>query len=179
MQSPRAAVALTLIGVVLAVLMASGAGCGGSCSDCPPTSVLVSSSANVDLMLTAPGLTWSGPACPPYPPACRGDGVNTFCTYIIVTGRAAGECALTLWFSDRPVQVVHAQFGSQSAAHACCGGFPVVGETTFTVPTTADAGIYGSDGATDAVTFLPPDGGATGDAAPDAAPSPDGGTEAD
>jgi len=171
MRSPRAAVAHSLLAVVVVVLAASGGGCG-NCSDCPPSTVLVRSSGGVDLMLAPPGLTWSGPACPPYPPACRGDGVVTFCTGIFITGQAPGECALTLWFSDRPVQVVHAQFGSQSAAKACCTGFPVVGDTTFTVPTTADAGVYGGDGDTDAITFLPPDGGAGNDAAPDGGPSP-------
>jgi hypothetical protein len=149
-------------------------GCG-SCDICPATTVIVASTTNADLDIR--NLFWAGPACPSANPECRGDDMTTTCTHVSITAAAPGECALVITFGDRPAEVVHAEFGTQAPSQKCCGGFPVIGDQFFTIPANPDGGsIYGGDGDTDAVSFLP-DGGAAD--ASDAADAADGGAPAD
>jgi hypothetical protein len=150
---------LLAVALLVIVLAAAAGGCSSGCGDnCPVATVYVQSAANVDLKLMSPGLSWTGPACPPYPPLCRGNDQTTFCTHLDINGAAEGACDLTLYFSDRPVQVIHARFGPR-ITQGCCAGFAVIGDSVFTIPTSADAGILGNDGPTDAVGPPPPDGG--------------------
>jgi hypothetical protein len=158
MRSPLVALTPVALALALAVAVATWhAGCA-NCGACPATSVLVTASANVDLDI--PGLSWTGPACPVYPPVCRGDDSTTTCTHVYINSSAPGECALQITFGSGLTQVVHAEFGP--SPRACCPGFPVVGETTFVIPVGRDAGVLGSDGPSDAVTTVDLDGG-TGD----------------
>jgi hypothetical protein len=177
MRSPLAA--LTPIALALAVGVAGGtwqSGCGGNCGACPVTSVLVTASANVNLDIR--GLAWAGPACPNYPPTCRGDDVTTSCTHVYINSNAVGECDLEIAFGSGLTQVVRAEFGP--SPKACCPGFPAVGETTFVIPVDRDAGVVGSDGATDAVTTIDLDASTadSSDGGIDAPAADDGATDA-
>jgi hypothetical protein len=162
---------LVLLPLALAAFVASG--CASKCgANCPTPFVYVGAPAgtNMDLM-NIQALSWTGPACPTTErPNCAGDGVSTICTHVLIVGQGPGECALTITFGDRPAEVVHAQFGPP-ITQGCCHGFSVVGDTVFTIPSSADAGIYGAGGNMDAVTILTDagDGGAAPADAHDAA----------
>ena len=60
---------------------------------------------------------------------------------------------MLLAFTDRPSMAIRTQFGPATTV-GCCGGYPVVGDWLFTIPIASDAGIYGGDGNTDAVSLL-------------------------
>jgi hypothetical protein len=163
MRSPLVALLTVALGLALAVAATTwNAGCS-SCGACPETAVLVTASTNVNLDID--DMAWTGPACPNYPPMCRGDDVTTNCTHVYITGAAPGACDLAILFHSGLAQVVHTEFAAPP--QACCPGVAVVGETTFLIPTDRDAGVVGADGPTDAVTTLDLDAG-DGGVAPDA-----------
>ena len=143
--------------LLLALLSATAAmtatGCSSHCaSDCPITAVRITGTVDVDLPLR--DIAWVGPACPRFSPACRGnEGTGTVCTHLDVPGFAEGFCDVLLAFTDRPSMAVRTQFGPATTV-GCCGGYPVVGDWLFTIPVASDAGIYGGDGSTDAVSLL-------------------------
>ena len=139
------------VGALAVAVLAIHPGCTSDCHEiCPPVIVQVRTAANVDIGIQY--LDWRGPACPSVPPECRGDSRTTVCTHTEIAGAAAGGCDLLIGFSDRPPEIVHAEFGE---AKACCPGHPVLGDYEFIIPVSADAGIYGADGGdTDAVTIV-------------------------
>jgi hypothetical protein len=142
-------------------------GCGSNCqSNCPNVTVSIIA---VDNTVNAPiiDLVWlGGPACPPYPPICRGEGYTTSCTHVDITGFASGGCDLGIVFSDRPAEIVHAEFGPP-VMQGCCTGFTIVGESLFFIPRSAADSIYGADGGSDAVTVVRDGGDDTRDAGDD------------
>jgi hypothetical protein len=159
------------LGLLALAAAALAGGCASDCgNNCPLTTVYIGASTNT--MLNIQDLAWDGPACPPGRPYCRGDDSTTSCTHITITGVAEGECQLFINFGDRPAQIVHARFGP-AVTQGCCMGFTVVGDSHFTIPVSADGGIYGADGNTDAVTTVVPDAG-TDPPAPADAGAPEG-----
>jgi hypothetical protein len=123
---------------LLALVAASAPGCASKCgSNCPNTEIGVLASSGENLNWTGsvdggPGTNWTGPACPPYPPSCRGDDNNP-CQIFTIVGSGPGTCDLTITFSDRPTFVVHAEFGP-ATTQGCCKGFPVIGSAVVMVP---------------------------------------------
>jgi len=140
-------------GFALAILTSHG--CAGNCgTNCPNGFVQIGSPDNVMLAVPNGGLSWSGPACPAAFPQCSGDGVTTSCTYIDIYGVAEGYCDLTIAFSDRPAEVVRAEFGPR-ITQGCCTGYSVAGPKIFYIPDSPTKGLIYADGGTDAVSVLP------------------------
>jgi hypothetical protein len=157
-------------GVAVAVLTAPG--CAGSCgSNCPLNRVQIGSPDGAQLAIPNGGLAWSGPACPVDLPICDGNPTVT-CTSISVYGQAQGFCDVTISFSDRPAEVVRAEFGPK-ITQGCCVGFLVAGPAIFFIPDSPNQGLIYADGGTDSVSIAP-DGSA--DAAD--ARAPDGSADA-
>jgi hypothetical protein len=169
LRSQRAVLFAALAAATLAagaLALFAPAGCGGSdCNQiCRPGQVYIGSADGVTAIPLA-GYAFSGPACPPnYGKTCvppqSGDG----CAYFTVTGLGPGACDVGLVFSDRPAEIIHLEFG---APQPCCPGYRVVGDWTFIVPASADAGISGNLSGADAITIVV-DAGAS-DASDDAA----------
>jgi hypothetical protein len=136
-------------GVVAPALLVQP-GCGSNCaSDCPPTAVYIGNLNNQQLWIQ--NITAEGPACPPSEGLyCLGDGQTTSCTHVTVTGQAQGYCDVTIWFGDRPAEIVRTEFGGP-IQKGCCRGRSIVGATVFSIPVASDAGITDYDGGTDAV----------------------------
>jgi hypothetical protein len=150
---------------VLALLLASASvlsGCAGRCgSNCPVLDVDLFAAPGENLNVSS--AQWTGPACPPGLPTCRGDLYNPAqlpCIRFTMLASAPGACQLDVTFTDRPPVTVSATFGPETT-QGCCHGFPVIGTAVFNVPP------YGS---------TQNDAGAGGDA--DAASSTDGPTDA-
>ena len=159
---------LFLTVITAAALTATG--CSSHCgSNCPITTVRITAEVNLDLPIL--DVAWIGPACPRFLPTCRGDELTgTLCTHLDVPGSTEGICDVLIAFTDRPSMAIRTQFGP-AVTQGCCGGYPVVGDSVFTIPVASDAGIYGGDGNRDAVSVItdagPTDAGA-GDAGTDA-----------
>jgi hypothetical protein len=170
-----AALATAGLGAVVAMITVAPTGCSSNCgSNCPITEAIITAPVNVD-----PGiidLAWIGPACPPTRPMCRGDDNTTLCTHINVYGVAEGYCDVLIQLAGRDPMAVRVQFGAPGK-QGCCQGYPVVGDWYFTIPLSLDAGIYGSDGSTDAVRILRDAG--TADATDDGAADASGDSAAD
>jgi hypothetical protein len=133
-------------------------GCSSNCNEpCGPGQVYIGS-VDGRMQLPITGIALFGPACPPYGVSCIGPPDIGGCSYFTVTGLHPGACDVGIAFSDRPAELVHLQFGE---SRTCCPGYPVVGESTFIVPTNPDAGIAGVDSGADAVTIIV-DGGTDG-----------------
>ncbi len=165
---------LLLLALVAAAAMTVSS-CSSHCaSDCPVTTVRITGTVNLDLPIR--DVAWVGPACPTFLPTCRGDDFNTICTHIDVPGRTEGICDVLIAFTDRPSMAIRTQFGP-ATTQGCCGGYPVIGDWLFTIPTSSDAGIYGGNGNHDAVSVITDAGDAgvtdagAGDAAASDAPS--------
>jgi hypothetical protein len=133
-----AAAALPVAALVTAML---GQGCASKCgANCPATEVTViaSSGENLDWTVSLDGgvgTNWTGPACPLYPPSCRGDEVNN-CQRFDILPSGPGVCDFTLIFSTtskRDPFYVHTEFGSATTM-GCCQGFPALTPTLVTVP---------------------------------------------
>jgi hypothetical protein len=157
-----AALAVAGAAVAAAVFATAPTGCASNCgSNCPNTMAVVRTDVNVDPGIL--GLGWTGPACPPVAPSCRGDDHSTLCNRVYVSASAPGSCDLLIELAGRELMAVHIEFGPPST-QGCCRGYPVVGEDTFIIPLEMDAGIQGVDGSSDAVRILR-DAGTGGDAA--------------
>jgi len=142
--------------ILLLALTAAAAMTATSCSsrcgsNCPITTVRITATVNVDLPIR--DVAWDGPACPTFPPTCRGDDITTICSHLDVPGGAEGICDVKIAFTDRPSMVIRTQFGPPTT-YGCCGGYPVIGDWLFTIPIASDAGIYGGDGSQDAVSLI-------------------------
>jgi hypothetical protein len=163
-------------GFLVAVLTVHG--CAGSCgSNCPLNGVQVGSPDSAELTIPNGGLSWSGPACPSYAPTCVGNGATTNCSYIQIYGASEGDCDLTISFSDRPAEIVHARFGPR-ISQGCCSGFSIIGPGVLFIPDNPRDGlIYAADGGTDGAVSLVVD--ASADASNGASDArPDGGADA-
>jgi len=142
---------LLLLALTAAAAM-TATGCSSHCgSNCPITTVRITATVNVDLPIR--DVAWDGPACPSFPPTCRGDDLNTFCTHLDVPGSSEGICDVKIAFTDRPSMAIRTQFGP-ATTQGCCGGYPVIGDWLFTIPIESDAGIYGGNGNHDAVSVI-------------------------
>jgi hypothetical protein len=174
---------LALCGFLVAVFTAQH-GCASDCgAHCPATSAYIGSIDDTQLDVD---FDVYGPACPPRSAAvCTGDQSSTTCTHTTIAGQSPGPCDVLVAFNPytdgRQWEVVHLQFAEPySAPGTCCGGYPVIGTSTYIIPDHPSQGgvyAYGDGGAKfyDAITFVTdggadgaPDGGA--DAAPDALP---------
>ena len=84
---------------------------------------------------------------------------------------------MRITFADRPAQIVEFTFGEKVK---CCGGTPIIGESTYLIPLNPDAAIYSAhDAGNDAVRiYYPPDGGDAATDAADTGATPDGDTDA-
>jgi hypothetical protein len=141
-----------LLFLLAAAAALTATGCSSNCgSRCPITTVRITGTVNVNLPIR--DVAWVGPACPSFRPTCRGDDMTTICTHLDVPGSAEGICDVFLAFTDRPSMAIRTQFGPATTV-GCCGGYPVVGDWLFTIPVASDAGIYGGDGSTDAVSLI-------------------------
>ena len=163
LKSLKLAVAATLTGtagfLAGAVALVAPAGCGSDCSnvtECPPILASIQAESNVDLPITY--IERAGPSCPQIRPLCRGDDMTTSCTHTEFYGGAPGFCEVRITFNDRPTEVVEFTFGEKVS---CCGGTPIIGESTYLIPLNPDAGIYSAhDAGNDAVRiYYPSDGG--------------------
>jgi hypothetical protein len=132
------AAALPVAVLVTAML---GQGCTSSCaSNCPVSEVTVvaTSGENLDWTVSLDGgvgTNWTGPACPPYQPSCRGDDVNN-CQRFDILPSGPGACDFTITFSavsQRSTFFVHTEFGPATTM-GCCQGFPALTPTVVTVP---------------------------------------------
>ena len=139
--------------VIVAAVVAAPTGCASDCaSNCPPATVYIGNLNNQQLMID--DILVDGPACPPqYGVYCVGDDPTTNCTHFTITGRAEGICDVLIVFSDRPAMIVRTEFGPP-IQQGCCKGHSIVGDSIFVIPASADAGISGVDGASDAVTIV-------------------------
>jgi hypothetical protein len=161
-----AALAAAAVGLAAGAVTVAPSGCASDCgSNCPEGTAVIEAESTADPGII--GLAWDGPACPLTMATCRGNDQTTFCQRINVTARAPGACDVLVVLYGRDPMVVHLEFGPPSGI-GCCKGFPVVGDSHFTIPYNQDASIYSGDGNTDAVTILRDAGTNTGDAAADA-----------
>jgi hypothetical protein len=172
---------VAVVGFLLAIFTAQ-TGCSSDCaSNCPASTVYVGSTdgANVDVAFDV-----YGPACPPESSVvCLGSPGSGYCTYTTVTGQTMGGCDVLVAFNPytdgRPWEIIHLQYAAPSnAPGTCCGGYPVVGPSTYVIPDhPSQGGVYGTfDGGQkiySGITYA--DGGASAD--PDAA-RPGGGADA-
>lgn len=151
-----AVLATAAAAVVVATVLVSQTNCTSNCAtNCPPATVYIGDLDNVQLYID--DIVVSGPACPPqYGVYCLGDGATTTCTHVTITGMTQGYCDVTILFHDRPAYVVHTEFGPP-IMQGCCRGYSIVGDSVFVISSSADAGISGVDGASDAVRLA--DGG--------------------
>jgi hypothetical protein len=164
-QRLLAAVALASVGFAAGVVTTAPAGCASNCaSSCPNTVAVIGTTVNVDPGIA--GIAWDGPACPPQV-SCRGDDRSTFCNQINVSAVAPGHCDVLILLEGRDPMGVRVQFGPPSTV-GCCRGYPVVGESTFVIPLSIDAGIQGIDGPSDAVRIFRDAGAGGSDASDDA-----------
>jgi hypothetical protein len=147
---------LAAAAVVVAAILVAPSGCTSNCgSNCPPVTIYIGNIEGQQLMID--DIAVSGPACPaPQGVYCIGDVPGTNCTHFTITGNAEGICDVTIVFHDRPTMIVRTQFGPP-VQQGCCRGYSIVGDSVFVIPASADAGIRGLDGGTDAVTVV--DGG--------------------
>src|SRR5262245_39657196 len=97
----QVAAAAAVIGGAVFVAQTS---CTSNCAtNCPPATVYIGSLNNKQLYIE--DFVVKGPACPPqYGVSCVGDGVNTSCTHVTITGFAQGVCDVTVVFPDRPAE---------------------------------------------------------------------------
>jgi hypothetical protein len=139
--------------VIVAAVVAASTGCASDCaSNCPPATVYIGNLDNQQLQID--DILVDGPACPPqYGVYCVGDDPTTNCTHFTITGHAQGICDVLIVFSDRPAMIVRTEFGPP-IQQGCCKGHSIVGDSIFVIPASADAGISGVDGASDAVTIV-------------------------
>lgn len=149
--------AATVVGVGVGIGVGIGvglqSGCTSNCgTNCPQTAVYVGNLNGEQLQID--DIEVDGPACPPPEGVyCLGDANGTNCTHFTLTGTAQGDCYVTIFFHDRPAEVVHARFGPP-VTQGCCRGYSIVGDAVFVISSSSDAGISGIDGPTDAVMFL-------------------------
>jgi len=171
------AIAAAVAGLIALSVVVAPTGCASNCrTNCPTVSVYIGNFDNVQLFIS--DIAVEGPACPSASGVyCVGDNnVTTNCTHFTITGVGPGFCDVTIFFADRPAEVVHTQFGPP-VQQGCCTGYSIVGDSVFVVPDNPDAAIGGLDGASDQVTVVVDGGtsdgndadGETTDAGPDGA----------
>jgi hypothetical protein len=136
------------LALLAAATVLTATGCASKCAtNCPLIEVDVFATPGENLDVAA-APTWAGPACPPDPLHCRGDAVQP-CTRFTFRGIAAGSCDLTITFQNRPPFTAHTSFAPETT-QGCCRGFPVLGETAFTVPRLGAVQDAAAGGAADA-----------------------------
>jgi hypothetical protein len=142
-----------------AVMLVTPAGCTDcNVPVCPSVVASVQAEKNVDLPITY--IERDGPSCPSDRPLCRGDDQTTTCTHTEFYGTGPGYCWVYIEFADRPAEAVRFDFGEKTS---CCPGTPIIGASTYYIPVSPNATIYGPDGgANDGAIIIVPDGGTDG-----------------
>jgi hypothetical protein len=154
----------------LAAILLAQPGCTSNCNKpCLPTYVYIGS-ADAVTQIPVTGIFLDGPACPAaYGVTCIGTQDTGGCTHFTISAIAAGTCDVGITFSDRPSEIVHLEF---APIESCCPGYPVTGDSTFTVPADPTQPITGNLSGPGRTTIVPDGGvdaadGATGDGGAD------------
>ena len=125
------------------------ASCSSHCgSNLPITTVRITATVNVN---PHPDVAWDGRRAhvPAHLPRRRR---TTFCTHLDVAGHAEGICDVMIAFTDRPSMAIRTQFGPATTRDAAAATRSSA-IRLFTIPVASDAGIYGGDGSSDAVSL--------------------------
>jgi hypothetical protein len=171
---------IAALGFVGAILLAQPGCSNSNCNKaCLPTYVYIGS-ADAMTQIPVTGIYLDGAACPaPYGVTCIGTQTTGGCTHFTITAIAQGTCDVGITFSDRDSEIIHLEFGP---IESCCPGYPVNGDSTFTVPADPTQPITGNVSGAGRTTIVPDGGvdagdGATGDGAAGDGAASDGATD--